>query len=91
VLQSCEFFIGQGIVDFEAEREDVDAFLPALGPIAVQRASDQADCAWRDGDYETAAYWRRITALFAVALQPVGQFKVELVAPQQPRQASGSF
>ena len=54
-------------MDFDAERKKADALLRALGPDAIQRTSDQADCASLHGNEERAAYWRRVTALIAVS------------------------
>jgi hypothetical protein len=60
---------GEATLVYEAERKEADALLLALGPTAIQRASDQADNAELAGDYEGASYWRRVTALIA-ALSP---------------------
>jgi len=57
-------------VDFDEERKKADALLHALGAGAIQRASDQADCASLHGNHARAAYWRRVTALIA-ARSPV--------------------
>jgi len=60
-------YTGEGLVlDFDAERKKADALLHALGPDAIQRTSDQADCASLHGNEERAAYWRRVTAHIAV-------------------------
>ena len=57
-------------MNFDDERKKADALLHALGPDAIQRASDQADFASLHGNHERAAYWRRVTALIA-ARSPV--------------------
>ncbi len=57
-------------MDFDEERKKADALLRALGPGAIQRASDQADFASVHGNHARAAYWRRVTALIA-AKSPV--------------------
>ena len=54
-------------MDYESERKEADALLLALGPAAIQRASDLADSAAEFGDHELATYLRRITALIAAS------------------------
>ena len=56
---------GEATLVYEAERKEADALLLALGPVAIQRASNQADNAELAGDREGASYWRRVTAIIA--------------------------
>ena len=56
------------ILDFEAECKKVRAMLSALGSLALELASENADQETRNRNPQGGAYWQHVTALIAALL-----------------------